>query len=54
MLFRSTIAELRKMIVTLEAELIAVKVTRDQAQAENTELKRTVALLKRKLDKLQK
>ena len=49
-----TIADLRKQITVLEMELSAVKVTRDQAQAENAELKRTVALLKRKLDRLEK
>jgi uncharacterized small protein (DUF1192 family) len=49
-----TIADLRKQITVLEMELSAVKTSRDQAMAENAELKRSIASYKRKLDRLEK
>ena len=45
------IAELRAQIKVLEVELAAVKVSRDQFQAENSQLKRQVASYQRQLKK---
>lgn len=45
----ATIAELRERIRVLEAELDAIKVTRNSYQTENGQLKKQVAMLQKKL-----
>jgi FtsZ-binding cell division protein ZapB len=46
-----TISELREQIRILEIENQSLKISRDTFQRENSELKRTVASLQRKLKK---
>ena len=43
------IAELRERIRVLEAELEAIKITRNSYQTENGQLKKQVAMLQKKL-----
>ena len=44
-----TIAELRERIRVLEAELEAIKITRNSYQTENGQLKKQVAMLQKKI-----
>ena len=47
-----TLAELRAKIKTLEAELKAVKASRDGYMQENAQLKKQVAMQRKQLDKV--
>jgi FtsZ-binding cell division protein ZapB len=50
-LAEETITELRERIRVLEIELQSVKISRDQFQAENAEMKKQIAALNRKVKK---
>jgi Zn-dependent M16 (insulinase) family peptidase len=50
-LAEETITELRERIRVLEIELQSVKISRDQFQAENAEMKKQIAVLNRKVKK---
>jgi chromosome segregation ATPase len=47
----ATIAELRERIRVLEAELEAIKITRNSYQTENGQLKKQIAAMKRQASK---